>query len=251
MGEYRQQPIESKFTKKRRLEFLERFYDRFHLTNVSIRTERRLDELTDQALKMCFNDIGKNEFITSALPKLRFIYGNNIRALGKRIKEIFTRALKYHNSPEKLRAYFNQCVSQSEVKFAERRDQKRKRIIATINETIREYNRQYSGGVQAVVIIGSYAQMTFTKRSDLDIICITKSSKSMQWLEGEDINYCKRFRDMLRKKMSCEVTMPDNEVHLSNLEELTKLKNTSPIHNNYFVVTPYDEVRGEIQKYLP
>lgn len=225
-------------------------------SGMQVETEEDLSRAITNAFSEICGEYGKKEFFENALPAVKQIYGTNYRKAGLRLLEIIDKGAAH--KPEEIGTYFKNAVSQEELEYSRKsKEEIIDDILAKISEIILEKRSEYGArhkGIVAAIIYGSFARKNFSLNSDLDIIYVSESQEGGEYIEEEDkyVHYDEEFEYSLGRKIRPPVENFYGTFYIGAEDKFRGLVGGKDhlISDAYIVVSPYPEIKAEIESLL-
>lgn len=215
-------------------------------------------EELEKRIEIIFSEIcgekGRKEFFQYVFPAIMQIYKDNYRKAGLRLLNIIDEGAD--KKPAEIGEYFKTVFSEAEIEYSTK-DKKEivRELVETIETLILEEKEKYRGeykGVVAVLIYGSYAKGNFNLNSDIDIRFFTDEEEGEYFEEEEKYyHFGKEFQEKLEAIIRPPMD-PDTESEGIPIKKIKEklLDYMELFRGGFIVVSPYSEIKQEIEKKL-
>jgi len=228
---------------------------------VVLSSEAEFDQFVKERYDVYFAQKGdatlREYFLTTLVPKIKEIYGQAYLKAARRVLRILENG---SNLPaEQVAEYFkNRAVSSEELEFArlpvDERERMRRDTIQAVSNAIGELRRRYGEDVRlvdAVILYGSFADGTFTYKSDLNVLYITASGDKKETSDNEYVDASAELSRLLQVKTGKQIDEFIGPFDITRPEELLEhRKDDGLLSGTCIVVSPNQPLKKQLEELL-
>lgn len=173
-----------------------------------ILTREEFDTKIVQIFNQVCGEHGKLEFFEIVVPKIKQVYGANLRKAGMRLLNEIDHGASL--KPAEIGEYFKNAVSPEEIEFSKKsKEAVAQEIYIEITDLIEEERKRFGTKypIKGAFIYGSFPKNNFNLRSDIDCVWLVNGKELGVYVKKDEryINLIERLEKLIEARTGFEV----------------------------------------------